>query len=359
MLTAIYVAGFVLAVLGSALFAGAETAVVALKVSRVVKLRRQGKVPASQATALARVLAHKELFLGSTLIGAIVCNVAAALFLMAALELWTEPWLAAVATVVIVSVDLMLFGQIVPKLYFRQHPLELSLMLAPLMDAVLALFSPLSKSFGRLSSVLVRLAGRASPPKFSFVTREELKLLAPKAAPASGAAVDATRMIHGVFDLRQKLTRDLMVPLDKAAVVNATASVEDVLALARTTGFSRLPVVEKQPPPQAAAVTAEPKSEAPLFKQALAFASAHDAVLGIVNVYDILYAADATPAPGKTARDFLRRCPVLADADPIDRALQRLRAARLPMAIVTNAQQQAVGIITVENIVAQIVGKTA
>jgi putative hemolysin len=329
----LYIACFLAALAGSALFAGMETAAVSIRASRLSRLRKRGALPVAQSRTLLRIFAQKDRFLGGMLIGSILCNVAAAVSLAAiARSGFGNSWNAAFAAIVLAVLYLFIAGQLAPKLFFRQRPLELALSLSWLMNLSYLLLSPLAKSFSRISSVLVSLAGKSTPPRFSAVTREELKLLAPKPAAPSAAAVDATTMIHGVFDFRQKTVRALMVPLEKTTTVAANATTDEILALARTSGFSRLPVTDTAP--DATAPT----------------------LLGIVNIYDILYASENDPR--KTARDFLRRPPLLADTETPDRALQKLRAARLPMAFVVNAQQQPVGIITVENIVAQIVGKT-
>ncbi len=324
---------FLAALAGSALFAGMETAAVSIRASRLSRLRKRGALPTNQSRTLVRIFSQKDRFLGGMLIGSILCNVTAAVSLAAvAQEGFGNTWKAASAAMVLAVLYIFIAGQLAPKFFFRQRPLELALALSGLMNFSFLILSPLAKSFSRISSVLVHLAGKSTPPKFSAVTREELKLLAPKPAAPSGAVVDATAMIHGVLDMRQKIARALMVPLEKATTVAANASAEEILALARASGFSRLPVTDT--PSGATTPT----------------------LVGIVNIYDILYVAENDPR--KTARDFLRRPPLLADSESPDRALQKLRAARLPMAFVVNAQQQPVGIVTVENIVAQVVGKT-
>lgn len=330
----IYIGCFIAALAGNALFAGMETAAVSIRASRLSRMRRRGTLPAAQSKTLLRIFSQKDRFLGGMLLGSIFCNVAAAVSLAAiAREGFGNTWNAASAAIVLAVLYIFIAGQLAPKFFFRQRPLELALSLSWLMNLSYLLLSPLAKSFSRISSVLVALAGKSTPPRFSAVTREELKLLAPKSVAPTGSAVDATAMIHGVLDMRQKTARDLMVPLDKATTISANASADDILALARTSGFSRLPVTDTAPD------------------------STTPALIGIVNIYDILYVAETDPR--KTARDFLRRPPLLADTEAPDRALQKLRAARLPMAFVVNAQQQPIGILTVENIVAQIVGKTA
>jgi CBS domain containing-hemolysin-like protein len=328
-----YVGCFLLALAAGALVAGMETAVVSLSASRLARLRNRGVLPAASAKTLWRILAQKERFLGAMLIGSIFCHVATAVSLAAlAHRLLTTVWSAATAAIALSALYIFIVGQLAPKMWVRQRPMEFALSCWRLMSGAYLLTAPLAIFSSRISAVLVNLAGKVTPSKFTAVTREELKLLAPKPSAKSVAAVDPTFMIHGVIDMRQKTARDLMVPLSKVSTVSAAAGADDILALARTSGFSRLPVVES--PSGAADPT----------------------LLGIVNVYDLLYAAENDPR--KTARDFLRRPAILAESEPPDRALQKLRAARLPMGFVVNAQQQPIGIITVENIVTQIVGKT-
>ena len=133
-------------------------------------------------------------------------------------------------------------------------------------------------------------------------------------------------MIHGVFDLTHKTCGTLMTPRDKMAVVPLAATPDEILALARTREFNRLPVYD----------------------------GAQKSFVGIVHIFDIL--ADDAPA-GKTAADYMRPPQLVASYLPVDHLLPRMRVTRLPLFLVTDDRYEVIGLITLEDVLREVTGE--
>lgn len=159
-----------------------------------------------------------------------------------------------------------------------------------------------------------------------LVTREELLHLAREGARSGVLTSDESKMIHGVFDLTHKTCGTLMTPRDQMAVVPATATPEEILALAREREFNRLPVLD------------------PVQKT----------FVGVVHVFDVL--ADDAPA-GKTAADYMRTPQLVASYLPVDHLLPRMRVTRQPLFLVTDDRYEVIGLITLEDVLREVTGE--
>ena len=133
-------------------------------------------------------------------------------------------------------------------------------------------------------------------------------------------------MIHGVFDLTHKTCGTLMTPREKMAFVPADATPDDILALARTREFNRLPVYDP----------------------------AQKSFVGVVHVFDVL--ADDAPG-GKTAADYMRPPQLVAAYLPVDHLLPRMRVTRLPLFLVTDDRYEVIGLITLEDVLREVTGE--
>ncbi|HEY1582619.1 MAG TPA: CBS domain-containing protein, partial [Chthoniobacterales bacterium] len=160
-----------------------------------------------------------------------------------------------------------------------------------------------------------------APPRL-FAAREDVKQLAVE-SERQGALSSAERaMIHNVVDFRTVKVSDVMVPRSQIISVPPSASVSNLLELSSKSGVDRLPIISSQ-------------GEA----------------IGLVNVFDVLL----DPAPRQTLRHYTRRIVSAAENESAYRIIRRLRAARLTLAAVLDAQDRLAGIVTVEDLVRRLV----
>ncbi len=157
------------------------------------------------------------------------------------------------------------------------------------------------------------------------MSREELKLLLQMEPEEAAVTSSEAEMIDKIFDLGETTVREVMVPMVDVAALPETATPEDCVGLIIERGFSRIPIYADQ-----------------IFN-----------VVGVVTAMDLL-------RHGATARDvraLMRPATYVPETKRIDDLLRELQKARVQLAVVVDEYGAAVGIVTVEDIVEQIVGE--
>jgi CBS domain containing-hemolysin-like protein len=224
------------------------------------------------------------------------------------------------ATVVMTSAHVVL-AEIVPKAIFRQLADQLMPALAPILRFAVGLFSP---PVAALTAVYRRfLPG----PRSLFVSREELLLLVREGSREGGPRFRERKMLESVFDFSETVAREVMIPIGDVVAIDEEAGREALLDLVRRLGHTRIPVFRLRP----------------------------DRIAGFVNVFDLLYDREPKPA----VKDYRRDIPIFPDSKRIDRLLRDLQARRASMAAIVNEFGSIVGIVTIEDIIEEIMGELA
>ena len=307
--------------LGSAFYSGMETGVVSINRLRLQHLVRNG---APGAKRVQRFVDNPDLLLGTTLLGTNLCNVVIAVTSASLAVAWMGPaglWVASLVSTIV----LLLFGEYLPKAWFRSYPAFRVLPFARLLTWSGTVFYPLSMAIMRLADWLVPGANRAGQSTH-FITREELAYLAKEGEQAGTFSAGERKMVRGVLDLQFTTCADLMVPRKEMATAAPAMPVETVLKIARQRRISRLPIYD----PDTRHFT------------------------GLIYVMDVLM----NPAADKrVAKDYARPPQFVALSDRADQVLQRMRFSRQPMALVRDPTGQVAGLITTEDILENIVGQ--
>ena len=314
----------VLGILGSAFFAGAETGLISLN---RVRLRHEVERKSRRAIILNGFVENTERLLGTTLFGTNLANVLVGVYASAlAVQLLHNDsfWTNLVATI-IASAFLLVVGEIVPKTLFRHYSHRLCMTIADSLNATAWLFAPLVALLGFVMRAVVRLSGGTEAPRSFFVTREELKHLAKEGEAGGALTMEEREMIDGVFDFPYKTVYDIKLPMARTITVFLGTTVTELFELSERTGFARFPV------------------------------SDGDKIVGIVNVYEVLF--EKAGRDGTTAGQLMQRPQFVLSTERVNRVLPVLRAGRRPISIVISPEGKHVGMITIEDIVEEIVGE--
>ncbi|MBI5684435.1 MAG: DUF21 domain-containing protein [Verrucomicrobia bacterium] len=308
-------------------FSGIETSLLSLN---KIRLRDRVRRRDPRAMILQRYIDRPERLLATVLVGNNLVNVTATVVAVnAALLYWPMPPRAGFALAVVLMVlVLLIVGELMPKSLFRFYPFRLSMALARPLHVCAVTMTPLTVTFEFLAAVFMRLAGLERSKKELFVSREELIFIAREGELASQPSAEQRKMIAGVFEMCATPVRDVMVPMVCVLAVTPQTSIAEVLRQARERNFSQLPVLD-----------------------------AAGNLAGVINVYEILFSDGAVAA--KTAADFCRPAPTVDSAEPLDRALARLRGAAMPMAVVLDVKKRPLGVVTITDLVEKIVGEIA
>jgi len=228
------------------------------------------------------------------------------------------------AATLIMSPIIFVFAEMTPKDMFRQRADRWSYYVAPMLRVSHWLLYP----FAFIFRTVARLAwGRAGLPasEAPLASRLGLRALIGESGEEGVLTGYQTAIAANITHLQGKRLRNAMVPLHEAVAIASDASLDELEELAARHHFSRLPVFKAQ----------------------------RDHVVGIVNVLDHLF----SERRGATVAELLRPAPRLKEGDGIYASLVRLRRARMPMGIVQGPNENAVGIVTIKDLVEEIVGE--
>ncbi len=313
-----------LLILISAVFSAAETALFAAN-----RLRLQQRAEAGEGAArLAdRLLEDPGRILSTLLVADNVVNVGAAVL---AASLFIQRWgagLPAFYAFLVVSVLLLVIGEIAPKTLATRYADGMAVALARPVALLGAILSPLIRVVARASSVMVRPLGGRVNVTSPMVTEEEIRELVKMGEEEGVIEQNEREMIHSIFEFGDTVAREVMVPRIDMDVLEDTATVADAAQVILQTGHSRVPV----------------------------FHESIDNVVGVVNVKDLLrpLTAGQMTAAVMTAARPAYYVPETKRLDEIFREMQRRRT---PLAIVVDEYGGTAGLVTIEDLLEEIVG---
>ncbi|MCX7817686.1 MAG: CNNM domain-containing protein [Kiritimatiellae bacterium] len=315
------VMALLVALLGSAFFAGIETGVIAmnrLRLRHLVQHRVRG------AAEIEAMLERPDVLLGTTLVGTNLCHVTMAVVAshLAVRAGWR--WAEAIAGAVVTLV-LLVFGEYVPKAWFQAFPTHRVLPWARLLRAASVVLLPARVVLAAIVRPFLRPAAPAASAA-PLLTRDEFVHLAHEGRQSGILSPVEANMITGVIRIGGIRCRDIMRPIEQATVVPKGMPVPELLAIARTTDFSRFPV-------------RDPNS---------------GEIVGVVNIYDVLSDADAER---RTVDHYMRRPQLVAEHTIADHVMPRMRVTRQPLMLVADEGGRVTGILTLEDVLAIMVGQ--
>jgi magnesium and cobalt exporter, CNNM family len=299
----------------SFLFNGIEAGLVSVD---PVRLRHHAKLSRPEAVRLDRLLKTPERLLVTVLL---VTNLADIVGLLLLTRFFVLRFGAAgflISMAIALPIYLFVLG-VLPKSLFRRFPFRALSPLSRFLEITTALLWPIL-AIGEIIGDLV-LPSRAKKRRL-FAGRDELKQITAQSEREGSITATERAMIHNVVDFQNVTARDVMKPLSKIESLKADATIEDALQLSRSSGFDRLPVIDRN----------------------------GDAV-GLVNVFDVLLDQDES----KTLNYYFRRVVTVQESEPADRAIRRLRAARLGLAAVVDQKRNLIGVVTSEDLIARLV----
>ena len=305
-----------------AFFSGSEIAIVS---ADRIKVRQRAAAGDRAAALLEQFYAAPQRILATTLVGNAFTVVTATVVLTLAILARGRPeWLP----VAILSPTLLTFGEVIPKTLFQQNADRLAPTLIRLLWALSIVLAPVWWLVGWVTGAIQRLLGVAE--QRALVTREELKLLLKGTATGSGAQkseiTEGERsMIRNIFEFGETTVGDLMVPLSEVFALPEGASLEVAAREALDKRHSRVPV----------------------------FLERVDRVVGILHLFDLLRAG----AKAGTVRDLMRPPIFTPESQLAVDLLRRMQREHHGMAVVVDEYGGAVGVVTIEDILEEIVGE--
>jgi putative hemolysin len=252
-----------------------------------------------------------------------------------ALQWMSDPWFfvtkhsigVGVAFVLITFLHVIL-GELAPKAVALQRPDRVALLISPPLLVFSKVMRPFITIMNGMGNWVIRLFG-FEPVKGHQMLHsvDELALLIEETRRAGVLPRDQAEYVHNVFRLPEKKVRDCLVPRERMACLELHMPEEQVLAAVREGAHTRMPVYDHDP----------------------------QNIVGIVNTKDLFYLFSVR---GMVVLDDAMYPPIFVDPDrPISEVLRHFRRTRRPMAIVRNHEGEILGMITLEDIIEEIVGE--
>jgi CBS domain containing-hemolysin-like protein len=306
-------------------FAAADAALSSVSRARVESLMRAGR---PGARALAKVVADRPRHVNLLLLLRLAAEAVATVLLTVALvQVITPVWAGALtAAAIMVVVSYVLIG-VGPRTLGRQHPYQIGMFIAAPLRALATLLGPLTRLLIVIGNAITPGQGFRQGP---FSSEVELRELVDMASTSGVVDEDERQMIHSVFELGDTMVREVMVPRPDVVWTERDTPIDKVLRLALKSGYSRIPVLGE----------------------------GIDDIVGVAYLKDIVRAGAEVGDDEQPPLGAVMRPPAFVpDSKRVDELLKEMQAARNHMAIVVDEYGGTAGVVTIEDILEEIVGE--
>jgi len=317
----------VILVLVNAAFAGTELALVSLRESQLQRLEEGS----ATGGVLARLARQPNQFLATIQIGitlaGFLASAAAAVSLAAPLEARLGFLGGAAGPVSVILVTLVLayftlvFGELAPKRIAMQRAEKWGMVMARPLDLLSTLTKPIVWLLSISTDLAVRLLGGDPKRQREEVTGEEIRDMV---AIHETFPPEQRQIIDGAFEIAERTLDEVMVPRNDVVVIDASATCREALEVLVESGHSRAPVAEKRN---------------------------LDKPVGMVRLRSLL------DRPDDPVTSVMWDIPAFPDAARVLTALREFQARRTQMAVVVDEYARSIGIVTVEDLVEELVGE--
>ena len=322
--------GAAVSVLIAGLAAGVEAALARISRVRAAELLERGEPGAAR---LVRLTADLPRYVNLVLLIRVVGEMAAAVMVtMVCAHRWGLTFGTGALSVAIMAVVSYVAVGVSPRTLGRQHAPQIA-------AAGAAVLLPLGRILGPLPRALIVLGNALTPGKGfregPFATEAELRALVDIAEQNSEIEAAERRMVHSVFELGDTLVKEVMVPRTDMIFIERDKTLRQALSLALRSGFSRIPVTGQNT----------------------------DDVVGIAYLKDLvrrMHEGDADPDPlAEPVETVMRPATYVPDSKHADELLRDMQAQRIHLAIVIDEYGGTAGLVTIEDILEEIVGEIA
>lgn len=311
---------FVLLLL-SAFFSSAETALTTVNRIRIRTLAEEGS---KRADTVLAITDDSGKMLSAILIGNNIVNLSAA-SLTTSLAYSFGGSMVAIASGIL-TVLILLFGEITPKTMATIHAEKMALIYAPVISIFMKIMTPAIFIINGLSIGVLFLLRVDPNAKNNIMTENELRTIVDVSHEDGVIESDERQMINNVFDLGDARAKDVMVPRVHVTFADIDSTYEELIDIFREDKYTRLPV----------------------------FKDTTDNVVGTINMKDLLLYDNTN---GFHIKDILREAYFTYEYKSISELLVEMRQASFNIAIVLDEYGETAGLITLEDILEEIVGE--
>jgi|RhiMethySRZTD1v2_1073278.scaffolds.fasta_scaffold31322_4 CBS domain containing-hemolysin-like protein len=327
-------------IVANSLYVAAEFGAVGVRRSRVRRLSDDGHWLARMLLPYVEHPTALDRYVGASQIGITISSLTLGAFAQATVSLPLAPlfegWfgltrVSAVSAstisvlVALTSVQLVI-GELVPKALALQYPTETALATVLPMRGSLVIFRPVIWLLNGFATLVLRLVGIGEQTHGHLHSPEEIDLLIAESRDGGLLEAEEQQRLRRALRLGRRTARDLMVPLSRLTMLDVAASWDEVMAVVSASPYSRIPIHRGAP----------------------------DHIVGMLRVKDLV---ERFVSEGPRPLDRLMRPVVTIAADvPADRVVTQLRERRAHSAVVSDPGGQAIGIITIQDLLSELLG---
>lgn len=310
--------------LGSGFFSGSETALIGIGRERVHQLADQ---EGRRGVRVQQLVMEPDRLLSTLLVANNLVNilgtaVATTLFIELLGERW-GPWVATAA----VTVVILVVGEITPKTLAARYPERFSLAVAPTIYQLSRVLGPAARTFTAITRGLFRILRIPTTGGVTAVTEDDIRALSSLSLAEGEIEAVEHEILDALFTLADRPVREVMTPRVDVVTLNEPLDIVAVRSAVAETGHSRYPVT----------------------------AGDLDHLVGVLYVKDLLQLPrDPTPAE---IRSLVRTPRYVPESAPIMKVLHDLRSGRSAFAVVVDEHGGVEGLVTVKDLVAELVGE--
>jgi len=309
-----------------ALLSSSEVAFISLNRIRLRNLIEKGNSKAEIAQKIRDE--HDRLFSAVILSGNLFTILATSVGTAIAISLLGED-AGVIAATIAMTILTVVFGELAPKTFAVTHAEKISLAMARPIEVYIKIISPLVNVFNKMSNSIIRIFGGEVVPAPQLMTEDEMKAMIKIGEEEGAIEKEEKDMLHNVFAFGDKKVTEAMVPRTEMVAITEDAVVADALSLVSEEGYSRYPVIKETV----------------------------DNVTGLLYIKDIVRKMAEKEVPPNTAiKNFIRDAYYIPESKMVTTMLDDMQKNKFQIAIVVDEHGGTAGLITLEDIVEEIVG---
>lgn len=313
--------GMIALITMSAYFSATETAFSSLNRIRMKNMAENGNKRAALVLNLAEQFDKllSTILVGNNIVNISLSSIATVLFI----ELLNDESLGPTVATAVITVVVLIFGEISPKSLAKESPEKFAMFSAPIMRVLMWILTPINFLFSGWKKLLSRLIRSDDTPS---ITEEELLTIVEEAEQDGGIDESESELIRSAIEFNDLLAVDIFTPRVDVEGVELTDDKQTIADTFSKTGFSRLPVYE----------------------------DTLDNIVGIIHLKDFYAQIFATDAP---LSDIVKPAVFITRSMKIYDLLRLLQREKAHMAVIADEYGGTVGIVTMEDILEELVGE--
>ncbi len=336
--------GVILLVVANAFFVAAEFSLISVRKTRIAELVAQGS---PGAKAVEKAISNPDRIIAATQLGITISSLGLGWLGEPALAHLIYPvieWfpielregvshtISVVLAFSIITFLHVVAGELAPKSIALQNPETTSLFVAGPTLLTERIFKPAIWALNGSGNILLRMFGVKPASGHELVhSVEELRMIVTASTEGGAVEIDESKMLHAVFDFGELVVRQVMIPRTEIIAVEADEPLDRIIQLTSQSTYTKFPVYD----------------------------DSLDQILGIVHVKDLLSAMQLPDAKTLTARHFLREAIFVPETISVRALLRQFRDKRLHIAIALDEFGGTAGLVTLEDLLEEIVGEVS